>query len=690
MTRCHGGRPGGRHHLAALVQVVLLLLGGAGAEARPCPSPGSPPQQVLARLPLYDAERGDADGVVQSFSEGDPGARAEHAVVAAGPDGKARALRVAYRLDPGQGARAGVRIKLDGLDASAYDHLELRVKGDPSAGFAPAFQVGFERPSPGRPNMIESGSSVVTGVSDQWRDVQVPLSLMIGLGDRTGLDAFVLTFESRPTDALAGAIDVDHLALVRTGRPGPSASDPVPTPKKDAWEQANGGKDAARAAVAGRLTGWPEALTRPAPQAADDAGFLIQLARDSWRGLAALTDREHGLPVDHVSFAAGGVEPAQARVGDYTSPSTIGIWLMAVVGAEKLGLIGRPEAQALLDHALATLGKLERLHGFFYNYYDTTSLERSSNFVSSVNSSWLTAGLMVLRQAHPELAAPATRLIQDGDYGWLYDPSVGLISHGYYVNLDCPSQYHYGLLYTEARVLSLIAIGKGDVPEAHWFKLMRTLPASETWQTQPPRNRVPRQVRGQEVIGGWYERDGYRYLPSWGGSMFEALMPTLVVDEASFAPESLGRNDLVHATLQRRHAQEELGYPVWGMSPSATAAGDGYGEFGVRYLGVLGYPDGVVAPYASALALAVTPGPAIQNLRTLAEHYPALYGAWGFYDAVDPKTGEVGRRYLTLDQGMSFIALANYLGDRVVERAFAADPIAAKALPILADEHFFD
>ena len=436
-----------------------------------------------------------------------------------------------------------MRIKLNGLDASAYDHLELRVKGDPSAGFAPAFQVGFERPSPGRPNMIESGSSVVTGVSDQWRDVQVPLTLMIGLGDRTGLDEFVLTFESRPTDALAGAIDVDDLALVRTGRPGPSASDPVPTPKKDAWEQANGGKDAARAAVAGRLTGWPEALTRPAPQAADDAGFLIQLARDSWRGLAALTDREHGLPVDHVSFAAGGVEPAQARVGDYTSPSTIGIWLMAVVGAEKLGLIGRPEAQALLDHALTTLGKLERLHGFFYNYYDTTSLERSSNFVSSVDSSWLTAGLMVLRQAHPELAAPATRLIQDGDYGWLYDPAVGLISHGYYVNLDCPSQYHYGLLYTEARVLSLIAIGKGDVPEAHWFKLMRTLPASETWQTQPPRNRVARQVRGQEVIGGWYERDGYRYLPSWGGSMFEALMPTLVIDEASFAPESLGRND---------------------------------------------------------------------------------------------------------------------------------------------------
>ena len=75
------------------------------------------------------------------------------------------------------------------------------------------------------------------------------------------------------------------------------------------------------------------------------------------------------------------------------------------------------------------------------------------------------------------------------------------MSHGYYVNLGCPSQYHYGLLYTEARVLSLIAIGKGDVPEAHWFRLERTLPPEESWQTQAPQGRVPRQVQGHRVDG---------------------------------------------------------------------------------------------------------------------------------------------------------------------------------------------
>ena len=76
--------------------------------------------------------------------------------------------------------------------------------------------------------------------------------------------------------------------------------------------------------------------------------------------------------------------------------------------------------------------------------------------------------------------------------------------------------------------------------------------------------------------------------------------------------------------------------------------------------------------------------------RTLAERYPASYGAWGFYDAVDPKSGQVALSYLPLDQGMLLVAIANYLADHVIQRAFAADPVAARALPILADERFFD
>ena len=65
------------------------------------------------------------------------------------------------------------------------------------------------------------------------------------------------------------------------------------------------------------------------------------------------------------------------------------------------------------------------------------------------------------------------------------------MNHGYYVSLGCPSEYHYGLLYTEARVLSLIAIGKGDVPEAHWFRLLRTLPPRSAGRPSRPKGGSP-------------------------------------------------------------------------------------------------------------------------------------------------------------------------------------------------------
>ena len=85
----------------------------------------------------------------------------------------------------------------------------------------------------------------------------------------------------------------------------------------------------------------------------------------------------------------------------------------------------------------------------------------------------------------------------------------------------------------------------------------------------------------------------------------------------------------------------------------------------------------------------MTPTDAIANLRELARRYP-IYGEFGFYDAVEPSSGKVGYRYLTLDQGMLFLALANHLADHVVQRHFAADPIAARVLPMLAEEHFFE
>jgi hypothetical protein len=467
------------------------------------------------------------------------------------------------------------------------------------------------------------------------------------------------------------------------GHVEPGAKQPVVLPKKKAWEATFGGEEAARPHVRARLVGWPRLLASRPPHDETDSDFIMRVARDTWRGLSALVDRDHRLPVDNVRL---GVD---LHVGDYTNITTVGLRMIAIVAAHELGLISDGEAVAELRALLTTIEHLETHAGFFFNYYDTTSLERSSNFVSFVDSSWLTAGLMVVRATFPELRATATRLIDAQDYRFFYDRTAGRMSHGYYVHLASRSLFHYGVLYAESRLGSLIAIGKGDVPTQHWFRMVRTFAPACRWQAGQPVGRRLKDVRGHAVFGGWYEWGGVRFVPSWGGSAFEALMPTLVLDEPRLARASLGANDLAHATVQRRYALETLGYPVWGMSPSATPAGAGYGEYGVRVLGSLGYAAGSVTPHASALALAVIPAEAIVNLRRLADRYD-VYGDFGFYDAVDPVRGEVARAYVALDQSMILIAAANYLKDGVVQRRFAADPIIVKVLPLLAAENFFD
>jgi hypothetical protein len=406
---------------------------------------------------------------------------------------------------------------------------------------------------------------------------------------------------------------------------------------------------------------------------------VTRLARNTWRGLAAFVDRDNRLPIDNVRL------DAEPRVGDYTNITNVGLRMIAIVAARELALVADAEALAELRALFATLDRLDTHAGFFFNYYDTTSLERTSNLVSFVDSAWLTAGLMVVRATFPELRAMATRLIDAQDYRFFYDRTAELMSHGYYVHRASRSLFHYGVLYAESRLGSLIAIGKGDVPEEHWFRMVRTFPPACRWQANQPVGRPPKDVRGHQVLGGWYEWRGVRFVPSWGGSAFEALMPTLVLDEGRHAPASLGANNTAHARVQRRYALETLGYPVWGMSPSATPAGPGYGEYGVRVLGSLGYPAGAVTPHASALALAVTPTEAIANLRRLAERYD-VYGEFGLYDAVDPVSGQVAHAYLALDQSMILIAVANYLKDGVVQRRFAADPTVARVLPLLAAE----
>jgi len=505
-------------------------------------------------------------------------------------------------------------------------------------------------------------------------------SAVIGQAGRSGRRAAAPLFERGCGPAELRSLDSWTLARVERT--------PASTPRKRLWERARGAER--QAALQARLAGWPQRLAVDGGELPrDERAFADRVARDTWRGLEALSDRSSGLPLDTITFtAAGGGPPTASGIGDYTNVTNIGLQLVNIVAAMELGLLDEAQARTRATRILDTLAHLEHDGGFFFNYYDTTSLERTSHFVSFVDSAWLVTGLMVTRMTFPELYERCTLLIEDGDFGLFYDAGAQLLSHGYYVEPRAPSRYHYGVLFTEARLGALIAIGKGDVPEAVWFAMRRTFPPTCSWQSQAPRDVRTTRIRGHEVTAGHYRWGGLRYVPSWGGSMFEALMPTLVLDEAAAAPRSLGANGLAHAVAQRRFARRVLGLPVWGLSPSARPGTDSYGEYGATPLGSLGYPPGPITPHAAALALAVLPHAALANLRALATRYP-VYGDFGFYDAVDPRTGQVAYKYLALDQSMIFLSLVNYLSDGAVQRRFASDPIMQRALPVIADEDFF-
>ena len=125
------------------------------------------------------------------------------------------------------------------------------------------------------------------------------------------------------------------------------------------------------------------------------------------------------------------------------------------------------------------------------------------------------------------------------------------------------------------------------------------------------------------------------------------------------------------------------------MSPSSVPGSDAYAEYGVSVLGSNGYASGVVTPHAAVLAILTEPVQALLNLRQLSQRY-ALYGDFGFYDAVDPTTGRVAYKYLCIDQAMTLVALANHLADHAIQQHFAKDLIAQRVLPLIGLENFFD
>ena len=461
-------------------------------------------------------------------------------------------------------------------------------------------------------------------------------------------------------------------------------------------------------------TGRASALT------ADERATLLRYANDTWRSLERLT-LPSGLPADSLSGDGDGWSQPLSQ----TSPTNIAVYLWSTLAAERLNLIGPAEARSRLDRTLTTLAGMDRTHGFFFNMLDprTGAALKVSPFdsspveprLSAVDNAWLAVALTMVANSDRSLRERAGRLLEPIDFRFFYDPydaadpvnHPGQLHVGYHTD-DHAFYGHYGMLNTEARIASYLGIARGQLPPEHYYRMYRTLPESLGPQQQSPRG-MTREYSGVKVFEGSYEYRGARIVPSWGGSMFEALMVTLFVPEDVWAPRSWGINHPLYVRAQIAHGLDEVGYGYWGFSPAASPQG-GYEVYGVKDLGTysLGYfsheigppvpppmmphstraTHGVVTPHASFLALRYAPHEAVANLRALAAGLP-IYGPLGFQDSVDVSVGVASGRILALDQGMIMAAIANELADDAMQHAFSDGQVEEIVRPLIAVEQFY-
>ena len=552
-------------------------------------------------------------------------------------------------------------------------------------------------------------------------------------------------------------------------------------------------------------------LVAPAPDlSVAQQAFLRAAARRTWRYFARFVG-----PDDNWLAPDNFQEYPAAAIASRTSPTNIGMGLLANLTACDFGYISTGECLRLTENTLAAMEKLERYRGHFYNWYDTRTLQPlRPQYISSVDSGNLVGSLLTLQaglaelkdepvlsgnalqglqdtlqvlaeqlpaspvpdlaktiralqdtlhsrtlSGQPQTLAAADRLLDDihhlgesllawlpadididgelyywaqafarqvrtlhdelrllvpqpqhfnqiptlkelagtgaagkgarsaaavkrlksiddlvvrcgelaqMDFEFLYNPARGLLCIGYDVGERRRDPACYDLLASEARLASFLLIAQGQVPQKHWFSLGRLLTS-----------------HGGDVS-----------LISWSGSMFEYLMPQLIMP--SYA-NTLLEQTCKAAVLRQIEYGRQRAVP-WGISESCYNATDIHQVYQYRAFGVpgLGFKRGlgddlVIAPYASALALTVLPGDACRNLQTLAGGN--CLGAYGFYEAVDytpsrvprGKQRVIVRNFMAHHQGMSLLAFAHVLLNRPMQRRFMSDPLL-RATELLLQE----
>jgi len=547
-------------------------------------------------------------------------------------------------------------------------------------------------------------------------------------------------------------------------------------------------------AIASVISASPAVAGRVA-LSADEAHSLRLVARRTWRYFETfVTSGDSMLPPDNFQ------EDPKPVLAHRTSPTNIGLYLMCAVSARDFGWVCTLDVVQRLEATLATLHRMQRFRGHFFNWYDTRDLRPlEPRYVSTVDSGNLAAHLTavgnackewattpldsavaiagvndsidLLREAlqalpddrrehvtmRVQLAAALDEVVQavdhcgndsapaeltavsfrtaaklaatladgvralaaehgdvyrdllfwaeaihrslDGgkcelsltdtaqlamaarlsavatdarnlawemEFDFLLDPERKLLAIGYLVSEGALDTSCYDLLASEARLASFFAIAKYDAPTRHWFRLGRA---------------VTQIGSGAALI-------------SWSGSMFEYLMPSLVMRAPAGSLLAQTNRLVVHRQIDYGAS---LGVP-WGTSESAYNARDieltyQYSNFGVPGLGLKrGLSENVViAPYATALAAMVDPQAAVRNFAKLSA--VGGLGRYGFYEALDYTSARlpentslaIVRAFMAHHQGMTIVAIDNVLFDGRMRARFHAEP-SVQATELLLQE----
>ena len=404
---------------------------------------------------------------------------------------------------------------------------------------------------------------------------------------------------------------------------------------------------------------------------AGEKAYLTDIARDTWRFFEqCMTLGDNWLPPDNLQV------DAEPTIAHRTSPTNIGLYLLAVTCARQFGWVSTAQMVSRLQATLATIERMPKHDGHLYNWYQTQTLEvLQPAYVSTVDSGNLAGHLLAVsgacnslglmadttsveKQQLEHIAGHCMRLCMAMNFSGLYNAKRHLFHIGLRTNDHTLDASYYDLLASESRLASFVAIAKGDVPRRHWTALGRVFLSTG-------------------VVPG---------LKSWSGSMFEYLMPSLVMQEPD---QGLLHSSSLAGVMEQQIFGDAQGLP-WGVSESAYFAQDHslayqYSPFGVPRLALRRTPasERVVAPYAALMATMLLPKPAIANLRRM--ELLNARGEFGFMEAIDFTAARqlhadklsVVKTYMAHHQGMALVALCNVLCGQAPQRWFAQAPLVA-------------